>query len=61
MRGGGGALDRCEGGGVPGPGGLCEGGGGWLRIVDGEGLEGGPDGGGMVGKKARRAIAGIVP
>jgi hypothetical protein len=48
------------------PGGLCDG-GGWLRIEDGgaapccEGGEGGPDGGGMVGKKARRAIAEIVP
>jgi hypothetical protein len=45
---------------MPGACGLCDGGGGWLRIVDGEGLEGGPDGGGMVGRKARRAIAEIV-
>ena len=46
------------------PGGLCEGGGGWLRIDEGgppaDCGEGGPDGGGMVGKKARRAIAEIV-
>jgi len=51
-----------EGGGTDGRGGGTlppdTGGGGWLRPERGEGVPtgGGPDGGGIVGRKARRAI-----
>lgn len=52
----GGMLPRIGGGGTL----RVEGGGAWLRD-GGSGAGGGPDGGGMVGKKARRAIATSVP
>ena len=51
-----------EGGGTEGRGGGTlppdTGGGGWLRPERGDGVPagGGPDGGGIVGRKARRAI-----
>ena len=55
-------LPRVEGGGPPlgltdggGTLGRTEGGGGWLRV--GVTTGGGPAGGGMVGRKARRAMA----
>ena len=51
-------LGRTDGGGTLGrrstPRSLTEGGGGWLRV---EGTGGGPAGGGIVGRKARRAMA----
>lgn len=64
MEPGGGTLPRCEGGGtLPRAGGgtlrVDTAGGGWLRAPcdGGDGATGGdPDGGGMVGRKARRAI-----
>jgi galactose mutarotase-like enzyme len=64
---GGGTLVRAEGGGtLPRAGGtlarLDVAGGGWLRPCAGEGVTGGaPDGGGMVGRKARRAMRGSYP
>jgi hypothetical protein len=63
---GGGALVRvaAPGGTLPRDGGgtLGRAGGGWLRAGAGIGGEagGGPDGGGMVGKNARRAIPAII-
>ena len=59
-------LPRVEGGGMPGRtdgGGTLgrrsaptDGGGGWLRVDGTDGTGGGPAGGGIVGRKARRAM-----